>query len=264
MGKRPKRKVILFLVEGDSERDALRDRIAELYDSIDESIEVFFPEIVDDDETDPDTRIETGGDITQKYEVYPGNYDDQVYEYFLRDFFDVESLLPKDITEVIQIIDTDGAYISDDCRKLGMNPDGVNKTYYGEKEILSNRPQTIISRHKRKRLNVDYLVKKDSIHIRQKTVPFSVYYFSCNLDHFLHNTQNMRKADKTIAANAFSDGYIGDPDGFVHVFLDDDDAAKNMTYEESWGFITQTDSFASLERHTNFDLLIRKILSQST
>ena len=45
MGKRPKRQVILFLVEGDSERLALKNRIAEFYDAIDETIEVFFPEI---------------------------------------------------------------------------------------------------------------------------------------------------------------------------------------------------------------------------
>ena len=40
MGKRPKRKIALFLVEGKSDREALKLAIPELYDQIDEDIEV--------------------------------------------------------------------------------------------------------------------------------------------------------------------------------------------------------------------------------
>lgn len=42
MGKRPKRQIVLFLVEGKSDRKALQLAIPELYDRIDENIEVFF------------------------------------------------------------------------------------------------------------------------------------------------------------------------------------------------------------------------------
>lgn len=45
MGKRPKRKIVLFLVEGKSDREALKLAIPELYDQIDEDIEVYFPVI---------------------------------------------------------------------------------------------------------------------------------------------------------------------------------------------------------------------------
>lgn len=41
MGKRPKRQIVLFLVEGKSDREALQLAIPELYDQIDENIEVF-------------------------------------------------------------------------------------------------------------------------------------------------------------------------------------------------------------------------------
>ena len=57
MGKRPKRKIVLFLVEGKSDREALKLAIPELYDQIDEDIEVYFPVIRREDE-------EKGGDIT--------------------------------------------------------------------------------------------------------------------------------------------------------------------------------------------------------
>lgn len=113
MGKRPKRKIVLFLVEGKSDREALKLAIPELYDQIDEDIEVYFPVIRREDE-------EKGGDITtslytdkqgKTYWVHPNNIEDAIYTLFLEDFFDREKILPKDITEIIQIVDTDGAYI---------------------------------------------------------------------------------------------------------------------------------------------------------
>ena len=68
MGKRPKRKVILFLVEGKSDREALQLAVPELYDEIDENFEVFFPTIREDEE-------EVGGDITSKIGVHPRNIE---------------------------------------------------------------------------------------------------------------------------------------------------------------------------------------------
>lgn len=48
MGKRPKRKIVLFLVEGKSDREALQLAIPELYDEIDEEIEQAMIDIVYD------------------------------------------------------------------------------------------------------------------------------------------------------------------------------------------------------------------------
>lgn len=259
MGKRPKRKVVLFLVEGDSERMALQDRVAEFYDSIDESIEVFFPELFTDDKEEKDVRIETGGDITQSYDVYPGNYDEKVYEFFLRDFFELEHLFPKDITEVVQLLDMDGAYIENEQIKEVGSPPGETNTYYSDSGILAVNKKAVEGRHKRKRTNVDYIKGKTTITIKQKTVPFSAYYFSCNLDHFLHNQQNMPGRDKKRAAEAFSDSFIEDPEGFARFFIDDTDSASDLGYEESWNFITEERALSSLHRHTNFNLLLKKL-----
>lgn len=163
MGKRPKRQVILFLVEGDSERLALQNRIAALFNEIDESIEVFFPEIIQQDPEDPDAIIETGGDITQMYSVYPGNYDIKVSEYFLRDFCDIHKILPKDIKQIYQLVDMDGAYIPDELIREYEDPECAGKPHYGEKEIICKRARSIIARHKRKRTNLDYLKKRSPL-----------------------------------------------------------------------------------------------------
>lgn len=264
MGKRPKRQVILFLVEGDSERLALKNRIAEFYDAIDESIEVFFPEIFlpANDPSDPSAKIETGGDITQRYDVYPGNYDDKVYEYFLRDFFDIEHLLPKDVTRVIQLVDMDGAYIDDSLVTECDNPSSDFKPIYGDNSIICKRSSSLIGRHKRKQLNLDYLKTKNSIKIKTKTVPFSTYFFSCNLDHFIHNTANLEGREKTTWAEAFSSGFIGNPDGFAQFFITDPDSMHGKTYAESWEFITELGTLASLHRHTNIDILLEELLDK--
>lgn len=95
MGKRPKRQIVLFLVEGKSDREALQLAIPELYDQIDENIEVFFPAMVEDEE-------EIGGDITSKFKIWPRNIEEKIYEFFLKDFFDEQKIMPKDITEIVQ------------------------------------------------------------------------------------------------------------------------------------------------------------------
>jgi hypothetical protein len=262
MGKRPRRQVVLFLVEGDSERLALQDRIAALFDEIDESIEVFFPEIFQQDPEDPNAIIETGGDITQMYTVYPGNYDEKVYEYFLRDFCDIKKILPKDIKQIYQLVDMDGAYIPKGQIREYENPENAGKPHYGENEIVCKRQQSLISRHKRKRLNLDYLKTKKTIKVGSKTIPFEVYFFSSNLDHFIHHEANLPDVQKTYVARCFSDGFIGDTEGFANVFLKDPDSTIGDTYEESWTQVTEQDSLYSLQRHTNFNLLIEKLMKR--
>lgn len=262
MGKRPRRQIVLFLVEGDSERIALQNRIAALFDEIDESIEVFFPEIFHQDTEDPNVIIETGGDITQMYSVCPDNYDKRVTELFLRDFCDINKILPKDILQIYQLVDMDGAYISDEQIKEYENPEDAGKPYYGENEIVCKNRDSLISRHERKRLNLNYLKSKETIKVGSKTIPFEVYFFSSNLDHFIHNEANLPDEQKTYLAGCFSDGFIGDTEGFANIFLQDSDSAQGVTYEESWEQVTAQDSLFSLQRHTNFNLLVEKLLQQ--
>ena len=43
---------------------------------------------------------EKGGDITSKIQVWPRNIEEKIYELFLKNFFDEQKIMPKDITEV--------------------------------------------------------------------------------------------------------------------------------------------------------------------
>ena len=263
MGKRPKRKIVLFLVEGKSDREALQLAIPELYDEIDENIEVYFPIIRKEEE-------EKGGDITstnyvnkqgKRYWVHPSNIEEAIYELFLDDFFDKEKIFPKDISEIIQIVDTDGAYIPDECVVLDSSLSEEDSPFYKDDKIACLDVDKIIKRNEQKSENLDYLSSCKTIKVKQKTVPYSVYYVSCNLDHYLHQSANLDYRMKRSLADTFARTYIGDVEGFMKEISDDPGAVKGMTYDESWNYIKEDKN--SLHRHTNLNLLFEKLLAKA-
>ena len=264
MSKRPKRKIVLFLIEGKSDREALQITIPELYDQIDENIEVFFPIMRD---VQNNAEDEAGGDITSKIipnkgAVKPENIEINIYDYFLRDFFDEQKILPKDVTEIVQIVDTDGAYVPNDAVHEEACPECAEKPFYKDTAISCSNAGSIIRRNERKRNNLDYLSSLSTIKVRQKSVKYSVYYFSCNLDHFLHNSANLDHTLKRSLADKFARNYIGNPEGFANAISSDPDAATGMDYAESWNFIKEGHN--SLQRHTNLNLLLGRLVSEGT
>ena len=241
MGNRPKRKIVLFLVEGKSEREALH---------IDESIEVFFPIIREDTE-------ERGGDITSRNWVSPNNIEDKMYKLFLKNFFDEEKIFPKDINEIIQIVDMDGAYIPDNDIVLFDDPNSEEKPFYSQSSIICSNVDYMITRNLRKRENFDYLCSLNAIKVKQKTVPYSVYFFSSNIDHFLHNDANLSCKKKCSLAEQFAKGFIGKTEDFIKYISD---SSVGDTYEASWQYIKQGHN--SLQRHTNLKLLFDLLLNR--
>ena len=245
-GKRPKRNIVLFLVEGKADRNALQIAISELYDRIDENIEVFFPTIREEYE-------EVGGDITSRIGSHPRNIEDKIYQLFLHDFFDEEKILPKDISQIIQIVDTDGVYIPNEAVKEASDSGYRSKVYYGENEIICPNRIRILKRNECKRENLDYLSSLKEIKVKQKRVPYSVYYFSSNLDHFIHHNANLECRLKSTLADTYARNYIGNTDGFARDIAEDPDAVKGMSYEASWEYVKK--GMNSLERHTNINVL---------
>lgn len=248
MGKRPKRKVVLVLVEGKSDRMALELAITELYEKHDQNIEVFFP-IIREGEQD------VGGDITSDRNVWPRNIEKTIYNRFLKDFFDEMKLFPKDISEVIHIIDMDGAYI-DDQNII----EGDKRIVYKSDHIETNRRDAIIKRNMHKRENIDYLLSIDKIAIKQKAVPYAAYYFSVNLDHVLHNSPNLDKREKVYLADIFSRNYAGNVNSFIDFFMADPIIPNTATYDSSWEYIKKGTN--SLKRATNINVLLAELIEK--
>lgn len=263
MGKRPKKKIVVILVEGESDRDALNDSISRLYGQKDPQIEVFFQSMRSEDE-----EKEDGGDITTAHYVddsgkghwvNPNNIRYAIYELFLKDFFDEYKLYPKDLFEIIQIVDLDGAYIPDGNVVLDDTLSDKKSPYYTEHQISCVNVEKIQKRNKQKRENLDYLSSQPTIKVCQKTIKYSIYYFSSNLDHFLHNEANLDHWQKVHAAQAFSSGIDGKTDEFIKFFSEDPASAHDMDYDKSWAFAKE--GINSIQRHTNINILIDRIIN---
>jgi predicted outer membrane protein len=102
--------------------------------------------------------------------------------------------------EVVHIIDTDGAFIDDSMIKHG----DVDKIMYNDTGIETNSVDKTISRNKQKRDVVRRMI--DITKVLSK-VPYSVFYFSSNMDHVLHNNANMTNDEKGNAEDDFDDRY---------------------------------------------------------
>ena len=254
----PKRKIVLFIVEGPSDREALKPAISELYDRIDPEIDVVFAMI--------QYGEQRGGDITCLH------YEDRVLkrtnsvvpEYIAKDIYEViikplneatPAIYPKYLSEIVHIVDLDGAYIPTEAIEENAE---LGKPSYQPDKIICPSKENIINRNEQKTINLDYLSSLEEIKIKTTTVPYRVYYFSSNLDHFLHYDANMDDNKKMSAARAFADSKA-DVDSFVKYFSEDPASAREMSYEESWQFIKKGTN--SLARRTNIDILLKKLHS---
>ena len=254
MAKKPGRKIILFLVEGKSEREALENAISELYNP---AATVFFlvrSEIATD-ENGNHIIADRGGDVTAIGD--PTNIEKTIYTMLLKSFFDKQKLLPKDVSEIIQITDLDGAYVPENSIK---EDKGLPKIRYEENRILCKDIEQIIERNERKKKNLDYLTSKTAIKVGKRSISYRIYYFSSNLDHFLHHEANLDPLAKVKKAEDYSGRFLDTPEEFARTIINDPGAVTEKSYEESWDYIkTGTNS---LRRHTNLNILLEELLKQ--
>jgi len=262
MGKRPRKQVVIFLVEGESEKDALWgpfEALTEEY-SYHGKVEIRFGHIKDEDEG------LYGGDITSKSGIRPENIVKNINNLMLSWVFNTDHIYPKDVIEVVHLVDLDGAYIPDSNIQPEV-ADDTAKNLYINNTIITRDPQKTIERNERKRANIDYLVSMSEIKIWQgynnKIVPYSVYYFSSNLDHYLHNNANIETSrEKRERAKTFSDRCVDDLGYLFKTFLDDPDGVYDMDYKESWDYVrTGTNS---VNRHSNLGVLIKRIMENNS
>lgn len=251
MGKRPKKKVVLFLVEGQSDINALSYAIPQFFEDIDENYEVYFP-ILHDDRQD-------GGDITSKKGIKPENIEKLIYDLFLHDFLKDYGLYPKDITEIIQIVDLDGAFIPpENVVELSEGNDS-NRPVYLETTIETQNVEAIRERNIRKTANLEHLIGLEEIKVASKKVKYSVFYFSANLDHFLHGEANLIPREKCAKADVFSDKCEEDISFFVETFIPASSDLQGVDYYESWEFVKQ--GCNSLGRYSNLHILLERIIA---
>jgi len=86
-----------------------------------------------------------------------------------------------------------------------------------------------------------------------RTIPFSVYFFSCNLDHVICGNANLTEKEKRVAAKEFRKKFGLDITGFL-AFFRDADVAVGTSYDDSWSIIKQNTN--SLKRSSNLHVFL--------
>lgn len=242
---RPKKHLILFIVEGPSDEDALKRPIQELLEgnSMGLSAEFLYVE----------------NDVTADYRNNPGNIMNNINRFYIMNFFkENDYYYPKDVYAVVQICDLDGTFIPDEnCRQfteLIYQEDGF---YYDPPLIYGSTEEAVQDRNHRKAENIRFLLTQNTIKVKTKTVPYSLYYFSSNLDHFLHNELNLPMREKRTKASDFADRFEKNPVGFVDYMTHHPGAIIGKSLEESWECIMN--GCNSIDRHTNFNLFLDRL-----
>lgn len=252
--KRERKKVVLFLVEGETEITALSESMVDIFEEIDPEIIVCF--CLKQEYDRKEDRIKYGGDITSKYGIEPDNIERLISDLFVYPFYQENHYFPKDISRIIHIVDTDGMHIPDEAI-LEANWD---KVHYFDEHIEARNTDEICERNNKKRANIDHLIKIKTIKVESKTIPYRLYFMSCNLDHFLGGGRNMADLDKIALAESFADRCADDPDLFSRTLLADRDFV-DCSWEESWKKISV--GKRSLEAHSNLGQLLLEIRSAS-
>ena len=265
---------VVFLVEGESDKIALELPLAEMIHEKFPEYNVCFllqerilnksgDEVEDCDQNDDEFIEEIeytyGGDITSSSYVIPSNIETKITSRFIIPATKKEGIYPKSIAKIIHIVDLDGVYIPDEnIVSYSDERKEYEKFYYDGNEcrIETVEVSKVIERNERKRRNLEYLMSLQKIKIKSKSIPYEIYFFSSNLDHFINNDANI-KSDKKKMANQFLYSYGLETEEFSKYFFNDEKAIGYLGYKESWDFIKEGTN--SIKRYTNIDWLIRNL-----
>ncbi|WP_026662053.1 hypothetical protein [Butyrivibrio proteoclasticus] len=227
-----KKKVILFIVEGINDKTCLEGVLEEILDSG----EVLF-------------KL-TDGDVLSSFKYPKDTTPKNIVGQIVKDFKDKNHLTPSNFLEVVHIVDMDGAYLADvDIHEDASAVDPI----YKDDGIFTHDVEGIKLRNKMKRQRLDGLL--DIKKVLGNSVPYSVYYFSSNMDHVLHNNANLSEKEKDDKADKFDLKYSEDPDAFLD-FIKDKCFAISGDYKKSWDFIKA--DMNSVRRYSNFAVYLEK------
>lgn len=224
-----RKKVVLFIVEGINDKTCLEGVLSKIIDSNEVRFQI------------------TEGDITSRNGIDEFKIRNEIGG-IVKSFKDKYHLNPDHFMEVVHIIDTDGAFIDDKYIKYA----NVETTQYFDDGIKTKNVDKIVSRNQQKRAIVERMLKIPCV---LKSIPYSVFYFSSNMDHVLHGEANMSQNEKDNYADEFDDRYADDPDGFLQLMCESA-FAVNGTYQESWEYIKEGNNYVC--QHSNFSVYLER------
>lgn len=237
-----KKKVVLLIVEGDSEESLLYNRLRTLF----KQHEIFF-EVQRGD-------ILFGFNKTKN--PIKGLIGDKVKQFLNERKFKVDDMLA-----VLHIIDTDGCLIEDNSVVIDETQESF--TRYKESCITvssEKQRQYILWRNEERKRNIRTMNSVDGV--LSGKVLYRMFYFSRNLEHVLFNDPNPAGQGKIDEVEKFIDNLSIPIEAFLEQYmleLSGENIQKD--YIESWEKLAQNK--VSLQRCTNVPLLFNFIQKET-
>ena len=228
--KKKAKKVILFLVEGASDLTSL--------------------EFIDNINTNETIKFQiTSGDVTSKLNITPQNCREEINKILLS-FLERSKLRKTDIIKIIHILDIDGVYIPE----INIIEDKNKKKFlYTINGIVAPSKENVQKRNESKKQIVEKLLVTSKIN----SIPYEMYYMSCNLEHVLHDKLEDISADeKKALANKFADRFYEKVLEFSD-FINNKDFKVLGDYKATWDFIKK--DLNSVNRYSNFWLFFENL-----
>lgn len=227
------RRVVIVIVEGDSDEALLIDRLRELYHGCEIRFESQRGDVLYDYRSRESIK-KTIGDIVK------GIIAKRKYKH-------------KDILAVVHIMDTDGCMIPDDSIEVDTQQD--MKTVYTLETIKvdsDNQKHNIVERNKKRTINIKTMNSIDTV--VGKKYKYQLYYFSRNLEHVIFDEPNPEQEFKCENIESFVDELTITVEEFLSEHLPDLTAKTYCgQHKESWAYISK--GTKSLKRGTNVPLL---------
>lgn len=222
-------KVVVFIVEGATDKKALENIFKKIYRY--KKIHFEF----------------THGDITSDEESNISNVETIIYEH-VNQYRKDKKLKKSDICQIIHIFDMDGAYIDESHIIEGE----TTELFYTTKNISCKNTGKAKKRNQHKSKLMEYLLACDDI----KGIPYQCFYLSSNLDHALYNQQNLNDETKIAYANAFYEQFLGREKLFIDFLNMEVVNGVPENFPASWRYIKE--GLHSLERHTNLNIYFKE------
>lgn len=225
------KKIILLLVEGPTDEEALALVYSKLVKEHDIEFDVLHTDITADE------------NMTAKY--IKERIKKEIFGYLRKNPF----IKKKDILKVVQIIDTDGAFVPSSF----VRQSDAGKTEYFETYISAKNLNRLVRRNISKRSIVHLLVQSEEV----AGFPYEIYYFSRNIEHVLHNIEkDLTDDEKESMAYEVAERYGENPEKFLELLYDESFHVSG-TYGETWKFIMEKGN--SLKRYSNMSLFFEKL-----
>ena len=205
-----------------------------------ESLELYFSKFFDSSTIHMKIMY---GDITSRKGVNQSNIKTRLGNE-IRIYAENNHFKAKDVQQIIHLVDMDGAFIDDSFIVEDVTKDDF--IYTLESIIVLNRQEAI----ERKRENLNILSSRTAV--MWNSIPYKIYYMSCNLDHVLHDNLNATDEEKKVNSLTFNDKYYNDIDAFVRFMRESILFSRCTGYKDSWDYIKQDKH--SLECNSNLGL----------